>query len=148
MRSAYKELQKAPNGMAAVKAHNLRITEYRKMNSCLNLNALHSNPETKDLNTAQLTTLYEYCMSSALEDKNFIWNDKAQTWSWRESAKKDLHTPTNVREFTDLAMFIRLRERLKMNIHDINELGTHDAVSNGVFGLHAYIQILWQMNEV
>ena len=128
MRAAYKELSKAPNGMAAVKAHSIRLTDQRKLNSCLNLNALHSNAELKDLNTAQLTSLFEYCSTSAYEDKNFVWNDKAQTWSWRDAAKKNLHIPTNVREFTDLAMFIRLRERLKTNVYDLGEVGTYDTV--------------------
>ena len=138
MRSAYKELQKSPAGMPAVRAHNLRVTEHRKLNSCLNLNSLHNNLELKDLNTSQMTMLFEYCKTAALDDKNFLFNEKAMTWGWKDSAKKDLTIPTNVREFTDLAMIIRLREKLKMAIHEMCEKGNYDAVSELSHSLHDF----------
>ena len=65
----------------------------------------------------------------ACQDKTFIeYNERADTSSWTRKAKNSTLCPITVREFTDLAMLIRLRSKIIFELLAIQDTGTYDKV--------------------
>ena len=128
MRKAYKVLKSVPAGMSAIKEHTVELGEKRKMMSCLNLNSLYANKELAEMTNDQMTILFELTRDSVKDEKNFSYNERSLAWSWSEKARRDYTIPTTVREFTDLAMIIRLRQRLKNTLSSRTEEGVFDQV--------------------